>query len=86
MKIPGHVANGVVVLDGGATLPEGTAVTVSCELTKTAQPARKKRRVVFPLVKSKRPGSLPLTNERIAQLLEEEDVANCAWFFKQADS
>jgi hypothetical protein len=84
MKIAGHVANGVVVLDGGATLPEGTPVTVSRVLA--GKPPRKKRRVVLPLVKSKRPGSLPLTNERIAQLLEEEDVANFARFFKRPKS
>jgi hypothetical protein len=84
MKIAGHVANGVAVLDGGATLPEGTAVTVSRALA--PKPPRKKRRVVLPLVKSKRPGSLPLTNDRIAQLLEEEDVANFARFFKRPKS
>jgi hypothetical protein len=86
MKIPGHVANGVVVLDGGATLPEGMAVTVSCTRTSTSQPVRKKRPVVLPLVKSKRPGSLALTGERIAQILEEEDVAGFAKFFKPEES
>ena len=84
MKIAGHIANGVVVLDGGTTLPEGTAATVSCP--RAPQRPRKKRRVVLPLVKSKRPGSLPLTNERIAQLVEEADAADFARFFKQSIS
>jgi hypothetical protein len=84
MKIAGHVAIGVVVLDGGTTLPEGTVVTVSCAVR--AEPAAKKRRVVLPLVKSTRPGSLPLTNERIAEVLEQEDVANFARFFKRPKS
>jgi hypothetical protein len=84
MKIPGHMANGVVVLDGGVTLPEGTIVTVSCAVG--PKPPGKKRRVVLPLVKSKRPGSLPLTNERIAELLEQEDVASFAGFFKRPKS
>ena len=79
MRIPGHVFNGVVILEGGAKLPDGTAVTVSCDPPRR-QPARKKRRVVLPLVKSPRPGSLNLTNEDIAQALEEEDVANYAPF------
>jgi hypothetical protein len=83
---PGRVRNGVVVLEQGTRLPEGAAVTVCCALTSTLQPVRKKRRVVLPLVKSKRPGSLPLTGERIAQLLEEEDAAHFGKFFKQAES
>jgi hypothetical protein len=86
MKIPGHVANGVVVLDGGARLPEGTAVTVSCNQGNPPQPTRKRRRVVLPLIKSKHPGSLPLTGQRIAEILEEEDSANFARFFKREES
>lgn len=82
MELRGRVIDGVMVLDGGATLPEGTVVIVSCE--PAAKRAGKKRRVVLPLVKSEHPGSLLLTNECIARLLEEEDVAQFARFFKQS--
>lgn len=74
MVIPGRVKNGVVVLEGGPSLPEGTVVSVSCDLLAPArQPGG--TRVKFPLVPSKRPGTLHLTAERIAEFLEEEDVS-----------
>jgi hypothetical protein len=85
MRIPGHVSNGVVVLDGGATLPEGVAVTVSCEVEETNKPPRKKRRVILPLVKSQRPGSLHLTGEDIAKVFEEEDASRSGRFFKEPE-
>lgn len=31
METPGRVQNGVIVLEGGAVLPEGTAVTILCD-------------------------------------------------------
>jgi hypothetical protein len=74
MCIHGHVQNGVVVLDDGATLPEGTRVTVLPHRLKTCVP-KKRRRVVLPLVKSDKPGSINLTAERIAQILEEEELS-----------
>ncbi len=77
--IPGRVKNGVVVLEGGVSLPEGTVVSVARDL---APPVRKKHRVVLPLVKSKHPGTLQWTNERIAEILEEEDVAKYSKFLK----
>jgi hypothetical protein len=76
MEILGHVCNGVVVLDGGAVLPEGTPVTVSCNLEPASPPASEKKRVQLPLVRTGEPGSLVLTNERIAEILDEEDVAS----------
>lgn len=75
MHIPGRVKNGVVVLEGGWALPEGTEVTVSCALAPPAKTARRKRRVQLPLVSSKRPGSVRLTAERIAEILEEDDLS-----------
>jgi hypothetical protein len=84
MKILGHVANGVVVLDGQARLPEGASVTITCDVS--AKPARRKHRVVLPLVKSDRPGSLPVTSERIARVLQQEDAANYGRFFKHPKS
>jgi hypothetical protein len=76
MEIPGHVHNGVVVLEGGVSLPEGTAVVVSCAaLPKKQAAAGSRRRVQLPLVRSDRPGSRTMTADRVAELLEEEDVS-----------
>ena len=74
MVIPGRVKNGVVVLEGEAALPEGASVSVSYHAHPPAKESSEKR-VKFPLVRSKRPGTLHLTAERIAELLEEEDVS-----------
>lgn len=73
MKILGRVHNGVVVLDGELPLPEGTVVTVSCKVAPVTRPIEKKR-IEFPLVRSKHPGSVQLTAERVAEFLEAEDV------------
>jgi hypothetical protein len=75
MEIPGRIQNGVVVLEGGRTLPEGMPVTVSCPLSTAVVSGQPKRRVAFPLVPSKHPGSLRLTADRVAELLEEDDVS-----------
>src|SRR5437870_5212288 len=43
MVIPGRVHNGVVILEGGPALPEGTRVTVSCDIVSVSQrPGEKK--------------------------------------------
>lgn len=75
MAIPGRVHNGVVVLEGGHALPEGTAVTVSCDVAPVLKKPVKRKRVQLPLVHSENPGSVHLTNERIAEILNEEDVS-----------
>jgi hypothetical protein len=74
MVIRGHVRNGVVVFDGGPALPEGAAVTVSCAEPAAQSPAMK-RRVDFPLVRSAEPGSVDLTADRIAEILDGENAA-----------
>ena len=74
MVIPGRVRNGVVVLEGGPDLPEGMAVTVSCNIAPAAETAKQKRRVDLPLVPSRSPATLNLTAGRIAELLEEDDL------------
>lgn len=74
MVIPGRIKNGVVILDGGPSLPDGTVVSVSCDLPAPEKPPSGAR-VTFPLVRSKRPGTLHLTAERVAELLDEEDVS-----------
>jgi hypothetical protein len=75
MEIPGRVQNGVVVLQGETKLPDGTPVTVLCPGVRIRRKPGKKKRVKFPLVRSEHPGSLHLTNERIAEIPEEEDIA-----------
>ncbi|HEY3787559.1 MAG TPA: hypothetical protein VGL71_01835 [Urbifossiella sp.] len=76
MELHGIVQNGVIVLTGGASLPEGTTVTVSCSVDAiTPPPAMQRKHVVFPLVDSENPGSVDLTNERIAEIFNEEDIA-----------
>src|SRR5205814_1358491 len=66
MELNGLVQNGVIVLSGGASLPEGTPVTVSCSLEAGSPPPSEKKRVQLPLVRTGEPGSMHLTNERIA--------------------
>ena len=73
MRIPGR--NGVVVLEGGPALPNGTPVTVSCELAPVPKKPAERKKVHFPLVRSKKPGRLHLTAERVAEFLEDEDVS-----------
>jgi hypothetical protein len=74
MEIRGRVHNGVVVLDGETQLPEGAVVSVSYPVPSSVVPADSRRRVQLPLVPSDKPGSLKLTNERIAELLDDDDV------------
>ncbi len=67
MVLTGHVQNGVVVLDGGSTLPEGARVQVM-PTTGEVIP------IPFPLFPSKAPGQLNLTGDRIAEILSDDDV------------
>jgi hypothetical protein len=76
MEIHGLVQNGVIVLIDGPALPEGLPVTVSCNLEPGLPPATKKKRAQLPLVRTGEPGSLHLTNERIAEIFDEEEVAS----------
>jgi hypothetical protein len=73
MKIPGRVRNGVVVLEGGLSLPEGTLVTVSYPDAPQTEPPEIHRRVRLPLVRSDRPGKRRFTGEDVAELLEDDD-------------
>jgi hypothetical protein len=75
MVIKGRVRNGVVVLESGSGLPEGAEVAVSYPLPVPSAPSSERKRVQFPLIRSAQPGSVQLTNERIAELLDIEDAA-----------
>ncbi len=73
MEILGHIQNGVVVIEGPVSLPEGTPVTVIPRTTPVIRVAKNRRRVQLPLVRSSAPGSVQLTNDRIAEILNEQD-------------
>lgn len=73
MNVPGRVENGVIVLDGRCRIPDGTRVTVSVGPSPVDED-RSRERIQLPLVRSTNPGSLNLTGERIAEILDEEDV------------
>jgi hypothetical protein len=75
MTIHGRVKNGVVVLENGPVLPDGTQVTVSYQPARPGSQSKGKP-VRFPLVHSKKPGSVHLTGERIAEILDEEDASS----------
>lgn len=74
MEIFGTVQNGVVVLDGSVSLPEGANVAVTYPTTPVIRVARNQKRVEFPLFPSSEPGTLDLTNERIAEILDDEEI------------
>ena len=74
MEISGRVHNGVVVLDGDASLPEGMAVKVFVQTPLIFHVSENKKRLEFPLVLSSAPGSIDLTNEQIYEILDDEDV------------
>ena len=75
MRIRGRVHKGVVILEDGQELPEGAKVTVSCGIAPVSKLRPKKKRVRFPLVHSKHPGTLHLTGQRIAEILDEDDAS-----------
>ena len=67
---------GVVVLEGSGTLPEGTPVSVVPRASPVIRVAKDQRRVVLPLFPSDYPGSIDLTNDRIAEILNEQDASS----------
>jgi hypothetical protein len=75
MEFRGRVQNGVVVLDGHPALPEGVAVSVTYPAPAEMAPRVSKARIEVPLVRTGQPGSVNLTGERIAQILDEEDAS-----------
>jgi hypothetical protein len=75
MTLTGHVQNGVVILDGNSMLPEGASVTVLYIEAVIKKPTPGGKRIEVPLVRTGEPGTVHLTNERIAEILDEEDAA-----------
>ncbi len=76
MTVQGRVQNGVVVLEGGVSLPEGAAVRVVCGNGPVIRVSPTRKEVELPLVKPGRPGSVVLTNDRIAEILDEQDASS----------
>lgn len=76
MEINGRVQNGVVILEGVTSLPEGAAVVVTFPAPPVSQSVAKKGRIEFPLVRTGRPGTLSLTNEQIGAIFDEEDASS----------
>lgn len=79
MELLGRVNGGVVVPQGEASLPEGATVRIVYE-PPPSEPvdemtADQAYRVEFPLVHSKYPGSVNLTNRRIQEILDEDDLS-----------
>ena len=74
MELQGRVCDGVIVLEGRAELPEGATVTVTYPAVAPG-PSVGRKRVEVPLVRCKHPFPAPLTNERIGEILDEEDAA-----------
>src|SRR5690348_6779759 len=58
----------------GMVLPDGAVVMVTFQDPTDARPAREKQRIQLPLVRTDEPGSVTLTNERIAEILDQEDA------------
>lgn len=74
MTFSGRVQNGVVILEGNATLPEGTPVSVVSRAAPVLRVSKRPRRTELPLVRSSQPGSLDLTSDMIAEILNAEDL------------
>jgi len=72
--VVGRVRNGVVVLDGDSSLPEGAVVTISYGEPPAKQATVGSTRIQVPLVRTGQPGSVHLTGERIAEILDNDDT------------
>lgn len=73
MQIRGHIHDGLVVLDRDPGLPNGTEVSVSLPM---GMDAKIRQRVTFPLIPGKSPSSVDLTNERIAEIMDDDDASS----------
>ncbi|MEZ6078034.1 MAG: hypothetical protein R3C56_20900 [Pirellulaceae bacterium] len=74
MEIRGVVQNGVVVLDGSTSLPEGAVVTVIVRTSPRIHFSKNPKRVEFPLVRSPAPGSVHQPTSGFMNWMDEEDI------------
>ena len=74
MELSGRVHNGVVVPEDPQALPEGAVVRIVIEETQLKPDASQGQRITLPLVPTNNPGSVHLTNDRIQEILLEEDI------------
>jgi hypothetical protein len=75
MDIPGRVENGVVVLEGEVTLPEGAQVVVSLRRRPNIRVAPTQSPVQLPIFDYNGPPDIDLTNDQIAEILTREDAS-----------
>jgi hypothetical protein len=75
MKFFGKVQNGVVVFEAACPFPEGAGVSVLFPASQAPANLEPAQRVQLPLVPSDRPGTIELTNDKIAELLEDDDLS-----------
>jgi hypothetical protein len=75
MEFSGRVEKGVVILDGPCLPPEGAHVTVLYQGSTEKKRAEKGQRVQVPLVRTGQPGTVDLSNARIEEILNEQDVS-----------
>lgn len=75
MELLGQVDHGVIIPQGDARLPEGAVVRIVYEPQAPAPTRKSGKAVTFPLVRSDRPGSLNLTNDAAAEILDEDDLS-----------
>ena len=76
----------MVVLQAETKLPDGTPVTVVYPGVRIRRKPGKQKRVKFPLIRSEHPGTVDLTNERIAEILDQEDLASLRDSLRDANS
>ena len=74
MKLRGRIHDGKIVLDGRPVLPDGAVVIVEIRESEVGTCAAPE--IQFPLFHSKNPGSLNLSNQRIAEILEDEELSS----------
>lgn len=76
MSLPGRVEKGVVVFEGNSIPPDGTPVSVSDRSAPVIRVARHPKPVVLPIFDYGGPADIELTNDRIAEILDQEDASS----------
>jgi hypothetical protein len=75
MVIPGRVENGVVIPESASALPEGAVVTITYPATTANRECPPRQRIQVPLVRTGELGSVQLTGEAIAEIMDNEDTS-----------